>query len=139
MQAISPIPDNSGYNAGVPSGRPAKVNRTPFGARLNKAREAKGLSQKQVAEKMGIAQQTYAAWERRRSVIKPEDLAKLATLLEVDVNELLGTKPVPKKAGGPTGKARKVFERVSQLPRYQQQRILATVEDMLIAQEAKAS
>jgi hypothetical protein len=37
----------------------------------------------------------------------------------------------------PTGKARKLFEGVSKLPRSQQQRILAMVEDMLIAQEAK--
>ena len=33
---------------------------------------------------------------------------------------------------------RTIFERVSQLPRFQQQRILATVEDMLIAQSAKS-
>jgi hypothetical protein len=38
-----------------------------------------------------------------------------------------------------TGKAQTLLEQLSKLPRNQQQRILATVEDMLVAQEAKAS
>ncbi len=44
----------------------------------------------------------------------------------------------PQHSSGPVGKARRIFEKVSQLPHRQQQRILATVEDMVFAQEAKA-
>ena len=139
MQELSQNPDNCGYPVPMNTGRPAKSKRTAFGSRLHKAREAKGLSQKQIADELDIAQQTYASWERSRSAIRPDDLIKLTRILNIDINELLGIKPVAKKTGGPTGKARKTFERVSKLPRYQQQRILGTVEDMLIAQEARAS
>ena len=68
--------------------------------------------------------------------IRPEFLAGLAKVLGVSTEQLLGADTPPKK-DGPTGKARKLFEEVSKLPRSQQQRILAMVEDMLIAQEAK--
>ena len=115
------------------TGRPPKTARCPFGQRLHQAREAKGLSQRQVAEALGMAQQTYSAWERRPVAIKPEDLVKLAEVLAVDVTKLLGYSGPKPRRGAPTGKARKVFEEVSGLPRYQQQRILGVVEDMLTA------
>ena len=115
------------------TGRPPKTDRCPFGRRLHAARESKGLSQRQVAEALGMAQQTYAAWERRPVAIKPEDLIKLADLLEIEVTELLGRGKSKPKRNAPTGKARKVFEAVSELPRYQQQRILGVVEDMMAA------
>ena len=37
------------------------------------------------------------------------------------------------RKGGPVGKARRVFEEVSKLPRHQQQRILGIVEDLIAA------
>ena len=132
MQAVSHSPDNVVYTGGVQTGRPPKTDRCPFGERLHRAREAKGFSHQQVAEALDMAQQTYAAWERRPVAIKPDDLVKLAALLDIDVAELLGSKPKPKR-GAPTGKARKVFDEVSKLPRYHQQRILGVVEDMMAA------
>ena len=133
MQAVSHSDDNPLYSVGMQTGRPPKTGRCPFGERLHGARETKGLSQRQVAEALNMAQQTYAAWERRPVAIKPEDLMNLAKLLDIEVTELLGdSKPKPKRVA-PTGKARKVFEAVSQLPRYQQQRILGVVEDMMTA------
>ena len=91
---------------------------------------------RQVAEELEVPLNTYANWERRNVGIKPDYLAALSRILEVQTEELVGAATPPKK-DGPTGKARKLFEEVSKLPRGQQQRILAMVEDMLIAQEAK--
>ena len=49
------------YHGFMKTGRPAKYPRTPFGERLNAAREVLGLSQAQVADKLGITQTAYAS------------------------------------------------------------------------------
>jgi transcriptional regulator with XRE-family HTH domain len=86
---------------------------------------------------MGIAQQTYASWERREVAIRPDDVVKLAAILDTPAEHLLGCERKPRKASGPTGKLRKLLDEVSALPRSQQQRVLATLEDAIVAQKAK--
>ena len=126
---------NSGpYNDGMNTGRPAKHPRTPFGARLHAAREARGLSQAQVAEQLDITQTAYACWERRPMALRPDQIERVAQILGVSVESLFNGNGGPAHKGGPTGKARRIFDEVSRLPRKRQQRILHTVEDMLTAQ-----
>ena len=137
MQAFTVIPDEGPYNEAMPAGRPPKHQRSPFGERLYAARVVAGLSQAQVAEQMGITQPSYADWERRMVALRPEHLPKLASILSISVEHLLGAKEQTKRGPGPVGKARQVFERVSQLPRATQQRILANVEDALTAYEVR--
>jgi transcriptional regulator with XRE-family HTH domain len=137
MQAYSVSFFSLGYSPDMAMGRPAKSKRTEFGARLVTARQELGLSQAQVAEKLGITQQSYGGWERRETALKPEHLLQLTAILNVTVDYLLGKETDRKRRGGPAGKARQVFERVSQLPRATQQRILANVEDALTAYEVR--
>ena len=121
------------------TGRPATQPRTPFGERLHAAREARGLSQAQVAEQLGMSQNAYAYWERKPVALRPDQLEQLAKILGVPVDALFNGNGGSDRKGGPTGKARRVFEQVSLLPRKRQQRILATVEDMLTAQRVASS
>ncbi len=109
-------------------GRPSKTTRTEFGERLVTARQELGLTQAQLADKLGITQQSYAGWERRDTALKPEHLVKLSAVLEVSVEYLLGQEEPRKRGAGPVGKARRVFESLSKLPRHQQQHILSVVE-----------
>jgi len=109
-------------------GRPTERDRTEFGERIVAAREEAGLSQRELADKLGITQRALSWWEREPVALKPEQMAALAAALGVTTDYLLGVE-VPKKRGtGPTGKARKVFEAVSKLPRHQQQKIVDVVE-----------
>lgn len=121
----------------MPQGRPSRHSRSTFGLRLFAARENAGLTQAQVAEKLGITQTAYALWERREMSLRPQQIEKLASILKVSP-EYFFSKSVPRQRGGPTGKLRKVFEEVSSLPRYQQQRIIAVIEDMLLAHRTKS-
>ena len=121
------------YDAGMNTGRPSKQPRTPFGERLHAAREARGFSQAQVAEQLGISQNAYACWERRPVALRPDQVEQVATILNVSVEALFNGNGGTGRKGGPTGKARRVFEEVSQLPRKRQLRIVSVVEDMLAA------
>lgn len=94
-----------------------------------------GLSQVQIADKLGITQSTYAGWERRTTALKSEYILRVAGVLNVSVDYLLGHESGAPRKGGPLGKARRVFEEVSKLPRHRQQRILGIVEDLLAADQ----
>lgn len=137
MSEVAVIQEAGDYGAGVRTGRPTDQERSPFGQRLHEARINSGISQVQVAEKLSVSQSGYAAWERGRSSPSPEQIEQLAKLFGVPVSSFFGKEK--RKAGGPKGRAKLLFEQVSELPRHQQQRILGMVEDMLIAQDAKAS
>ena len=127
------------YDGGMNTGRPASQPRTPFGERLHAAREARGLSQAQVAEQLGMSQNAYACWERKPVALRPDQIEKLAEILGVSVDVLFNGNGGPDRKGGPTGKARRVFDEVSRLPRKRQQRIVSVVEDMLAAQRMAAN
>jgi transcriptional regulator with XRE-family HTH domain len=132
MQAISVIFSNSPYNDGMATGRPSKIQRTQLGERIHFFREQRGLSQQALAEVIGVHQRKIAYWERHAQALPPEQLIAISNALHVGVGELLGQKE-PARRGGPIGKAQRVFEQVSQLPRSRQQHIVRVVEDLLKA------
>ena len=113
------------------AGRPSKIPRTPFGERVFAARTTAGLSQAEVAEKLGITQASYADWERHVTALRPDQIEQLANILGVSVEELFTGNGRAKERGGPVGRAKRVFERVSKLPRSRQQYILKVVEDLV--------
>lgn len=59
------------------------------GTILRKLRERKQLSQKEIAEKLDVAQSTYSQWESDLSTYKVDMLPKLAEVFDVDVTELI--------------------------------------------------
>jgi transcriptional regulator with XRE-family HTH domain len=137
MQALTLIGQDVPYNAGMNTGRPAKHPRPPFGQRLNDLREQAGLSQAQVAQKLGIAQRTYSQWERRPVALRHDQLEALADALGITLAGLVGTPEAKPRGTGPAGKLRRVFERASQLPREQQKHVLRVVEDALAGYQAR--
>lgn len=80
---------------------------------------------------MGVLQANIAFWERSEKPPRSEVLPKMAEALGVTVEDLLivgDEKPLKRKAaksnGRPAGKVREVFDRVSKLPRRQQEHIV---------------
>jgi SOS-response transcriptional repressor LexA len=55
-------------------------------AKLMQYRRAKGLSQEQLAAKMGVVRQTILRWERGESVPSTTDISKLETTLELEAD-----------------------------------------------------
>jgi transcriptional regulator with XRE-family HTH domain len=135
MQAISLTKKASGYITAMQTGRPAKGKRTEFGQRLYSIRQQAGLSQQQLAAQLGISQRAYAHWERNPVALRPEQLLKLAAVLNISVEELVSNNTATNRGRGPTGRMRQLFEAASKLPRSQQQKIAAVVE-AFVAQHA---
>lgn len=109
-----------------------------FGSRLAAARHAAGLSQNDLAAKLGVPQSNISFWERWEKPPRGEVLPKLTAALGISLDELLGvTPPKPKRSVG-QGKLQKVFEQAGKLPRRQQEKI-AEVVAALVAQHGKAA
>jgi transcriptional regulator with XRE-family HTH domain len=123
----------------MPAGRPPKLKRTTLGQRTAAAREAAGLTQTELGQKVGVSQRVIANWERKPVALRAEQLIALADALNVSADYLLGRpngKPASHK--GPIGKLRQAFEKAQQLPRSQQQYILKVVEAFVEATNRSA-
>jgi len=128
MQAFSLPNQKAGYILLMQTGRPSKNPRPAFGDRLHDLREQTGLSQQQMAEKLGLSQRAYSHWERDQVALRPDQMFKLAQTLNVPIEELFGNNTANRKSAGPVGKMRLIFEAASRLPRSQQQKLLAVIE-----------
>ncbi len=128
MQALSVIERSIPYDLLMAKGRPSKRPRSAFGERLASAREQLGLSQMQLAERLGVSQKVITYWERNEVALRSEQLTSVAEALGISVEELLGQPKTKSRPGGPVGKARLMLEAVSTLPRRQQEKIFDILE-----------
>jgi transcriptional regulator with XRE-family HTH domain len=103
-----------------------------LGSRIAQARKDHNLTQQQVADQLGIAQQTLAHYEGGRLRLPASMLPMLAQMLGLTVDELLG-QASPKGKRGPTPRLQQQIDRISQLPKTKQTFVMEMLE-MVIAQ-----
>lgn len=68
-----------------------------FAERLKTLRKQAKLTQTQIAEKLNISQQAYASWERGVNKPTQENLVKIAQVLNVSVDYLVGNSEVKRE------------------------------------------
>lgn len=61
-----------------------------FNESLKEIRTQSGMSQKALAEKLFVSQQTVAKWETGKATPNPDMVVKLAEIFHVTTDELLG-------------------------------------------------
>lgn len=66
-----------------------EVDPRTLGARLREAREARGWTQQQAAEQLGVARTTVVAMEKGERRVRPEELVRLASLYGRRLSDLL--------------------------------------------------
>ena len=138
MQAKTYILKNRGYDPFMAMGRPPTKERTEFAQRLVDARKAAGITQKELAERVGVSQRVVAYWERESIGLKADQLTALAEALNTSVDVLLGKKAKPPRRGGPKGRARRLFEQIEGMPRAQQGKVLDMIETIVAGQIAQS-
>jgi transcriptional regulator with XRE-family HTH domain len=130
LSTLQSLPEKRPY---TPTIMPRKSTKTrpPQGVRLAELRKAAGLSQYELANYVGVPPANIAFWERSEKPPRSEVLSKMAEALGVSVEDLLNVdvgKTTARKAtksnGRPAGKVREAFDRVSKLPRRQQEHIV---------------
>lgn len=104
-----------------------------LGERIAQFRKARGITQVQLAETLGVSQQTIQAYEVGRRRIQVSTLPVVARTLSVSLEDLFGESDTSPRKRGPAPKWQKQIEAIAQLPRAKQQ-FVAQVLDSVIAQ-----
>lgn len=102
-----------------------------LGSRVAHLRKELGLTQVQLAEKLGISQQMVASYEVGRRRIPVSMLPSLAHALKVQTDALLGNETGAHSKRGPTPKWQQQIEAISQLPRAKQRFVTQMLETVL--------
>ncbi|MBE6836306.1 MAG: helix-turn-helix domain-containing protein [Ruminococcaceae bacterium] len=66
------------------------MDKNEFSERLYKMRTDKGLSQKELGDLLGVSNKAISKWENGEAMPKTETMLKLAEIMNIDGNELLG-------------------------------------------------
>ena len=103
-----------------------------LGRRCALLRQEAGLTQQQVAAHLGVAQQTLAHYEVGRLRLPVALVPRLAALFAVPTDVLLGVASAHPGKRGPTPKLQRQLERLSRLPKAQQQTVLAMLDGVLL-------
>jgi transcriptional regulator with XRE-family HTH domain len=101
-----------------------------LGARVATLRKEQGVTQVQLGEMLGIAQQMVASYEVGRRRIPVSMLPKLAHALAVPLEALLGVSSSAAKRG-PTPKLQQQMERIHRLPKTRQKFVMEMLETVL--------
>lgn len=115
--------------AGRPPTKPAPV----FGAQLSALRKARGLTQPQLADMLGISVDMLTYYERRAKNPTADFIAKAATALGVSVDDLLGQGAKNGRKSGPPSQIEQRLVAVRQLPREKQKVVLQLLDSFLQA------
>ncbi|CAM4289253.1 helix-turn-helix domain-containing protein [Serratia silvae] len=103
-----------------------------LGARIAVARKEQQLTQQQLAEQLGIAQQTMAHYEGGRLKVSAALLPTLSQILNLSLDELLGLPTIRRlNKRGPTSRLEQQIEVISQLPKAKQ-KFVSEMLDMVI-------
>ena len=107
--------------------------------RIKRARLQKGLTQVQVAQELGIQQPAFAKYELGERQPTLATLPKLAELLEISIEELLGVGNSSKAKPGPKPKLVKKFEEIKALPPRDQDFVMRLIDTAIREAARKAS
>jgi transcriptional regulator with XRE-family HTH domain len=107
-----------------------------LGERIAATRKAQGITQVQLAELLGVAQQTMAHYEGGTVRIPVETLAQLAQHLNTSVEALIGTSTTKARSKrGPASILQRQIEQIGLMPRTKQ-RFITEMLEALIKQQA---
>ena len=111
-----------------------------LGRQIAQRRKALGLTQTDLAQELGIAQQTMAHYEGGTARIAVAMLPTVARVLRVSIEELIGT-PARRGTGkrGPASKLQQQLEQIQALPKSKQRMLLDMIDAALHSANAQAA
>lgn len=107
---------------------------SPFGQRLAAARDRRGLSQQELADKLGMTRSMIAYYESRAKNTTLEFIERAADLLKVSASNLIGradTRSPRKRPGPPPATLERQLEKIRKLPKSKQKFLTELLESVL--------
>jgi len=105
-------------------------NDVSVGSRIVRIRKSLGLTQEEIADRVGITQTLFSSYERGRLKISAEMLGQIAIALEVTADELLGLAK-PEKSSSINGKMLRRLKQIEALPIHKRRVIISNIDIFL--------
>ncbi len=105
-----------------------------LGERVMQLRKARNITQVQLAEALGVSQQTVQSYEVGRRRIPVCTLRLLAKVLSVSLDELMAEGEHAPRKRGPVPQVQQQLERISALPKPKQRAVMDVIEALLAQQ-----
>ena len=105
-----------------------------LGARIARARRDRGMTQVELAERLGVTQPAVSDYENDDIRLPADVVVQIARIVGVSTDELLGLKDAAPRAGSSSPGSRRLYRRlkdIERLPRRDQQALLRTIEAFL--------
>jgi transcriptional regulator with XRE-family HTH domain len=104
-----------------------------LGKRIAHCRREQNMTQQQLADVLGLSQQTLAHYEVARLRAPASLLPTLSDIFKVPLDELMGHAPAPARSGkrGPPSQLERSMERIGELPKAKQKFVLEMLETVL--------
>jgi transcriptional regulator with XRE-family HTH domain len=115
----------------MPSGRIATKLAPKFGQRITAFRVAKGLTQFELADALGMTRNQIAYYERAATNPSMEVVEKIAAFFGVTVGELLNDTAKTVRKPGPASQIEQLAARAAKLPRAEQKAAIKMLEGLL--------
>jgi len=112
---------------------PVTNSNETIGQRIARFRKTLGMTQKQLAEKIGIDRFLVSDYERGKIRLYDEMLARFAIALKVSTDELLGIKKNNYDKHIPSLRLMRRIYKIDILPENKKKAILKTIDDLIKA------
>jgi transcriptional regulator with XRE-family HTH domain len=99
--------------------------------RLARIRRERGMTQVEMAQRLGVAQPVVSDYERGELRLHGELIVKLSGILGVSSEELLGLKKAPSNGALKNRRLLRRLQAIERLPRRDQQALLRTIDRFL--------
>ena len=120
------------YPDGAMAGRPATKEAPPFGKRLAALRKERGLTQVELADKLGLTVKGVDYYERRAKNPSIEFIKRAAAVLGVRAADLVDDVPARSRGKpGPPSQFEERLEKLRRMPKKQQELVLKMLDGVL--------
>jgi transcriptional regulator with XRE-family HTH domain len=111
-----------------------------MGTRIAQARKERGLTQQQLADALGVSQQTLAHYEVGRVGVGAPMLPRLSELLDLSFDEMLLGQPSMRLPGkrGPASRLEQQLDAITRLPKAEQ-KFVSKMLDSVLAQHTQGA
>lgn len=118
--------------------RRKKAPEETFGQRLARLRKARGYTQTELGERVGVSQRMMTYYERAADHPPAALLPKLAQALGVTADQLLGLRPVEAKPAPPNTRLWRRLREIEKLPPGERKAVMKILDGLLTRQKLQS-
>jgi transcriptional regulator with XRE-family HTH domain len=108
-----------------------------IGQRIARYRKLRGMTQRQLADRIGIVQNLVSDYENGKLRLYDEMVARFATALKITSDDILGLKAETEETAGVSLRFLKRLAIIEGFPEAQKKRILRNLDDAIESQARK--